>query len=218
MRTESDATTNRRTRLTDRSGWKPARSKGCWLGLALLLGAGSLQAHVAGDLAGGLTAGLWHPISGLDHVLAMVAVGLWGAQLGKPAVWTLPVAFPLVMALGAFMGLLGIGLPGVEIGIAMSGIALGAMVLTEAKPPLWLAAALVGGFAIFHGHAHGTELPEDAGGLLYSIGFVTATGCLHGCGIAIGLVHRWPAGQIALRVAGAAVATAGCVFLWRAMA
>jgi urease accessory protein len=186
--------------------------------LVMVLAAIPARAHVEGDLAGGLTAGLWHPISGWDHVLAMVAVGLWGAQLGKPAVWMLPVAFPLVMAFGAFLGLMGIAVPGVEIGIATSGIVLGAMVLLEAKPPLWLAALIVGVFAIFHGHAHGTELPEDASGLLYSIGFVTATGCLHGCGIAIGLVHRWPAGRVALRFAGVVVAAGGCWFLWRAMA
>ncbi|MCP5516827.1 MAG: HupE/UreJ family protein [Verrucomicrobiales bacterium] len=171
------------------------------------------HAHVEGDMAGGLVAGLWHPVSGLDHVLAMVAVGLWGAQLGKPAVWSLPVAFPLVMAIGAFLGLVGMGLPGVEIGIAASALVLGAMVLTEARPPLWLATTIVGAFAIFHGHAHGTELPEDASGLLYSIGFVTATGCLHGCGIALGLVHRWPAGRVLLRVAGGLVALGGCYFL-----
>jgi urease accessory protein len=143
--------------------------------------------------AAGLLTGLAHPVSGLDHVLAMLAVGLWGAQLGAPAVWLLPVAFPMMMACGGMVGLMGLGVPGVEGGIALSAIMLGAMVLLEARPPLWLAALLVGFFAIFHGHAHGTELPEGASGLLYSIGFVSATGSLHGAGIAIGLLHRWPA-------------------------
>jgi urease accessory protein len=158
-----------------------------------------------------------HPISGLDHVLAMVAVGLWGAQFGAPAIWLLPVTFPMVMAFGGFLGLLGVPIPGVELGIALSAILLGSMVTTEARPPSWLAATLVGFFAIFHGHAHGSELPAGENGLLYSVGFVIATGCLHATGISIGLIHRWRSGRIALRVAGAGVAAAGLVFLWRAL-
>jgi len=148
----------------------------------------------------------------------MIAVGLWGAQLGAPAIWLLPVTFPLVMACGGFLGLVGFPLPGVEAGIAASAILLGAMVAREARPPLWLAATLVAFFAIFHGHAHGAELPPGQSGLTYSIGFVVATGCLHGVGIAIGLVHRWAWGRLALRGAGAAVAGAGVWFLWRALA
>lgn len=175
-------------------------------------------AHQTGGEAIGFVGGLKHPISGLDHMLAMVAVGLWGAQLGTPAIWLLPVTFPMVMAFGGMLALLGVPLPGGEIGIAVSAIALGLVVMTEARPPLWAAAVLVGFFAIFHGHAHGTELPPGANGLLYSVGFVIATGALHATGIAIGLVHRWRAGAIALRVAGALVAGAGVVFLWRALA
>ena len=153
---------------------------------AVLLSPVAAMAHVEGSPAGGFLTGIWHPVSGLDHVLAMVAVGLWGAQLGAPSVWVLPVAFPMVMAFGGTLGLTGLGLPGVELGIAASAIALGAVVLTEARPRLWLAVLLVGFFAIFHGHAHGTELPEGASGLYYSIGFVIATGCLHGTGIPSG--------------------------------
>ncbi len=175
-------------------------------------------AHVQQGQAAGFLTGVRHPVSGLDHVLAMVAVGLWGAQLGAPAIWLLPVTFPLVMAFGGFLGLLGVPLPGVESGIAASAIALGAMVAREARPPLWLAAVIVAFFAVFHGHAHGTELPAGQSGLLYSVGFVIATGCLHATGIAIGLIHRWSWGRIALRVSGAAVAAAGVVFLWRALA
>jgi urease accessory protein len=185
--------------------------------LAWLLGPGVAFAHTRGGEAAGLVAGLSHPVSGLDHVLAMVAVGLWGAQLGAPAVWLLPVAFPMVMAFGGTLGLVGVHLPGVEIGIALSAIGLGAAVLFEAKPKLALAAALVGFFAIFHGHAHGTELPDGANGLLYSIGFVVATGLLHLAGIGIGTIHRWPAGRAALRWAGAFVALAGMAFMWRAL-
>src|SRR5215469_7081151 len=184
----------------------------------LLLSSRSAFAHILeGDAAGGFISGFMHPISGLDHVLAMVAVGLWGAQLGAPAVWLLPVTFPMVMAFGGMLGLMGVKLPGVEVCIALSAIALGLMVLREAKPNLLAAAFLVGFFAIFHGHAHGTELPPGANGLLYSIGFVIATGLLHATGIAIGTIHRWPKGRVALRVAGAVVMAGGAVFLWGAL-
>lgn len=175
-------------------------------------------AHIGQGRAEGFLAGLRHPVSGLDHVLAMVSVGLWGAQLGAPAVWLLPVTFPMVMALGGMLGLVGLPLPGVEAGIALSGILLGFSVAAEWRPPLGVAAAMVGFFAVFHGHAHGSELPPGANGLLYSIGFVVATGTLHAVGIALGLVHRWGWGRRALRVAGGLVAAAGAFFLWRALA
>jgi urease accessory protein len=116
------------------------------------------------------------------------------------------------------LGLMGVRLPGIEIGIALSAIALGFAVFREAQPRLWVAATIVGFFAIFHGHAHGSELPPGANGLLYSIGFVIATGALHAAGIGMGLVHRWPVGRISLRCAGALVALAGVAFLWRAIA
>lgn len=183
----------------------------------LLLVASPASAHVFGGEATGFLAGLRHPVSGFDHILAMVAVGLWGAQLGAPAIWVLPVAFPMVMALGGLMGLLGVPLPGVEIGIALSALVLGAMVLFEVRPPLWIAGALVSVFAVFHGHAHGAELPPGADGLAYSLGFVVSTGLLHAFGIAIGLVHRWRVGRVALRGAGAAIAAAGPVFLYGAL-
>jgi urease accessory protein len=174
--------------------------------------------HTQGGAASGFFSGLAHPVSGLDHILAMVAVGLWGAQLGAPAVWLLPVTFPMVMAFGGMLGLMGFALPGIEIGIALSAVMLGVMVGCEARPRLWIAAVLVGFFAIFHGHAHGAELPAGSDALLYSIGFVVATGCLHAAGIGVGLIHRWPVGQAMLRVAGAAVALAGVWFLWEAVA
>jgi len=183
------------------------------LGLAL---SGTAFGHEEVGAAAGLLSGLHHPVSGWDHILAMIAVGLWGAQLGLPALWVLPVAFPMVMALGGMLGLLGIPIPGVEIGIALSALVLGSMVLTECRPTLWVAGTLVGFFAIFHGHAHGTELPEASSGLLYSVGFVAATGLLHGVGIAIGLIHRWNGGRRLIRIAGAFVAGAGVYFLWKA--
>lgn len=175
-------------------------------------------AHVERGQAAGFITGLEHPWSGLDHILAMIAVGIWGAQLGNPALWLLPVTFPVVMSCGAMMGLLGVPLPGIEVGIALSALIFGTMIMGELKPHIAIAAIMVGFFAIFHGHAHGTELPAGQSGMLYSIGFVIATGCLHGLGICTGLIHRWPTGQVALRVCGAGIAIMGTVFLWQAIA
>jgi urease accessory protein len=189
----------------------------CWAVAWLAALASPALAHVQAGQGIGFLTGFLHPISGLDHVLAMLAVGLWGAQLGAPAIWLLPVTFPIAMALGGFLGLVGIALPGVEVGIAASAILLGTALMTERRFPLFTAAALVGFFAIFHGHAHGTELPPGESGLLYSLGFVVATGCLHAIGIAIGAIHRWPTGRVALRVAGGGVGVAGIFFLWRAI-
>ncbi len=185
--------------------------------LAVLAHSQPALAHVDHGEAVGLTTGLYHPWSGLDHILAMLAVGLWGAQLGRPAIWLLPVVFPMVMAWGAFCGLVGIPVPGVEFGIALSGVVLGIMVSAEAKPPVIVAAVLVGMFAIFHGHAHGTELPDGESGLLYSLGFVIGTGLLHTGGITIGLIHRWPTGARAIRMAGVLIALGGAYFVWGAV-
>ena len=175
-------------------------------------------AHVESGQAGGFVSGLGHPVSGLDHVLAMVAVGLWGAQLGAPAMWLLPVAFPMMMAFGGMLGLMGIPVPGIEVGIAVSAVVLGALILREARLPLAAALVVVAFFAIFHGHAHGTELMPGQNAMLYSLGFVIATGMLHAVGICIGLVHRWPAGRVALRGAGFLVLIGGLFFLWSAWA
>jgi urease accessory protein len=168
-----------------------------------------------GSVTGGFAGGLSHPLFGPDHVAAMVAVGLWGAFLGPPAMFILPVVFPVVMAFGGVLGILGVPLPGLEIGIAISAAVLGMMVALAARPPLWVAAILVGAFAIFHGYAHGTELPPGADAMAFSAGFVIATGCLHLCGIAFGQLARWPAGRIAVRAAGGVIAMAGLVFLGR---
>jgi urease accessory protein len=185
--------------------------------LACLL-ADNASAHIVKGEAIGFVSGFEHPMSGFDHIIAMVAVGLWGAQLGMPAIWLLPVTFPLVMAFGGFLGLIGVPLPGSEIAIALSGVCLGGAVLTEARPPLWVAALLVGTFGLFHGYAHGHELPPGQNALLYSIGFILATGLLHATGITIGLIHRWRWGQVALRGAGAVVLCGGLYFLWDAVA
>jgi len=186
--------------------------------LPMLLWTQTAFAHVTKGEAGGFVTGFRHPLSGLDHILAMVAVGLWGAQLGAPAIWILPVAFPMVMAFGGMLGLMGVPLPGIEYGIAASAVLLGAAVLFEVRPPLAMAALLVALFAIFHGHAHGTELPPGESGMLYSMGFVIATGCLHGVGIGIGVAHRWAWGKRLLRVAGAFVMLGGVFYVWRAFA
>jgi urease accessory protein len=186
--------------------------------LPVLLQAETAFAHAQQGAAAGLLAGLAHPVSGLDHVLAMVAVGLWGAQLGAPAIWLLPVAFPLMMAIGGMLGLMGLPLPGIEHGIAASAILLGAAVMFAARPPLGLAAVLVAFFAIFHGHAHGTELPPGQSAFAYSMGFVIATGGLHAAGIGIGTVQGSAWGQKLLRVAGAVVAAGGVFFMWKAFA
>lgn len=189
-----------------------------FMGMVIVFFPATALAHVGSGAAGGFFIGIAHPVSGLDHVLAMIAVGLWGAQLGNPALWMLPVVFPMMMAGGGMLGLMGIPLPGVEIGIAISAIVLGAMVSAEARLKIQLAMIIVAFFAIFHGHAHGTELPTGQSGLLYSIGFVAATGCLHGVGIAIGMIYRWSKGRLALRAAGALVCVAGIFFLWEALA
>src|SRR5215510_8796784 len=142
---------------------QPARqSARLLLALVLTLATVPALAHSENGVAIDFMGGFLHPIFGPDHVVAMVAVGLWGAFLGAPAIWLLPVVFPLVMAIAGAFGVLGVPLPGVEIGIAVSAIMLGAMVALAAKPPLWIAAVLVGAFAIFHGHAHGAELPVGA--------------------------------------------------------
>jgi urease accessory protein len=181
-------------------------------GAVLMLPLAAL-AHVQPGQAGGLLSGLTHPVSGLDHVLAMMAVGLWGAQLGAPALWTLPLAFPIVMALGGMLGLLGVALPGVEAGIASSAVVLGALILGQIRLAPAVALAVVACFALFHGHAHGTELAPGHNAVLYSLGFVVATGLLHGVGIGIGLIHRWEAGRMALRGVGALVMAGGLYFL-----
>ncbi|MCH7717465.1 MAG: HupE/UreJ family protein [Gemmatimonadetes bacterium] len=184
--------------------------------VALLAFPSPLAAH-EGGAAAGLLSGLLHPVSGLDHVLAMLAVGIWGAQMGPPAIWVLPVTFPMVMAFGGMLSLLGVPVPGVEIGIGLSALLLGFMVAIERRPAIEVAAVLVGFFAIFHGYAHGAELPEGQSGILYSIGFVVSTGTLHASGIGVGLIHRWDRGKRALRIAGAGIAAGGAWFTWLAV-
>jgi urease accessory protein len=193
-----------------------ARLSPTWIGVVLFAPAFASApafAHSEQGAAIDFWGGFTHPIFGLDHVIAMVAVGLWGAFLGPPAIWLLPVVFPLVMAVAGALGVLGMPLHGVETGIALSAIMLGAMVAGAVKPPLWVAAVLVGAFAVFHGYAHGVELPVGADAIAFSMGFVIATGMLHLCGIAFGALSHWRGGRIAVRVAGAIIAVIGLGYL-----
>jgi urease accessory protein len=183
------------------------------IAVALLAVAQPAFAHEQGGVAGGLASGLAHPLTGIDHMIAMVAVGIWGAQLGAPAIWLLPVTFPLVMALGGVAGVLHMPLPMPEVAIALSALVLGVAVAARVRVPFAAAAAVVGVFAIFHGHAHGVELPGAANPLAYGAGFVVATGTLHLCGIAIGALSRWPAGGRLIQGLGAAIAALGGYFL-----
>ncbi len=185
--------------------------------IAVLMTATSASAHSGGAAGAGFATGFLHPVLGWDHVAAMVAVGLWGAFLGAPAIWVLPVAFPLVMALGGALGVAGVPLPGIETGIAASALVIGLAVALAARPPLWMAAVIVAAFAVFHGHAHGAEMPQAANPLAYAAGFVVATGLLHLAGIAFGLLAARPAGRIAVRAAGGVIALGGIGFLTGAL-
>ncbi|WP_085028707.1 HupE/UreJ family protein [Ensifer aridi] len=180
--------------------------------LALAL-AGPALAHTETGDSSGFLSGFLHPIVGPDHVIAMVAVGLWGAFLRTPAIWGLPIVFPLVMAFGGALGIAQVDFPAVETGIALSAVILGLCVAFAFKPPLWVAASIVGAFAVFHGYAHGTEMPEAADAMSFALGFVIATGLLHLCGIALGALARWPSGAILVRGAGGLIAAAGGAYL-----
>lgn len=175
-------------------------------------------AHSAKSLSLGFTGGFLHPLSGPDHLLAMISVGLWGAFLGRPLIYLLPVVFPTVMAFGGVLGMAQVPFPRVEIGIAISVIVLGAAILLRWRAPVWLAAMIVGIFGLFHGYAHGLELPSMANPVSFSLGFVLATGMLHVLGIFIGLLRDRPGGEAWLRGMGAGIAAAGGWFLYTAVA
>ena len=169
-------------------------------------------AHTGVGDTSGFMHGFAHPISGLDHILAMVMVGVFAWQLGGRALWLVPATFVLVMALGGLLGMAGVGVPYIETGIALSVVALGAVVALGVKAPVAVAMGFVGLFAIFHGHAHGAEMPEGAGGLAYAAGFMIATALLHAAGIGIGLLIGKASesyGPAVVRSAGGAAAVAG---------
>ena len=171
------------------------------------------HAHSSKNLAGGFMAGFVHPFSGADHLLAMVSVGLWGAFLGRPLIAALPVIFPAVMAFGALLAMIGAPQPPIELGIALSVLVLGAAIAAAWRAPVWLACIIVAGFAVFHGFAHGTEIPSLADPIAYSTGFMLATGSLHLAGIGLGTINSLRGGSVITRGMGAAVALAGLYFL-----
>ena len=175
----------------------------------------SAFAHVGIGATASFIAGLEHPFSGLDHIAAMVAVGLWAALKGGRALWLWPVAFVSAMLIGGALGMAYVAVPFVEPGILASVVVLGLLVALAADLPLPVGAAIIAMFAIFHGHAHGAELPPGANAMAFSVGFVIATGLLHLAGIAFGLLGRWPRGRIAVRTMGGVIAVAGLVFLGR---
>ena len=174
-------------------------------------------AHTFGAHDAGLVHGFLHPVGGWDHLLAMVAVGLWAAQRGGKALWALPTAFVGAMIGGGLLGLAGIGLPQVELGIVLSVVALGALIALQSRLPLLASAGVVALFAVFHGQAHGAEMPEAAQPLLYGLGFALSTALLHGAGIgaALSLRRLVDGGKsaLALRGTGAAVGLAGMALL-----
>ena len=196
-----------------RSGGSRQLRKAAATACQLILIIGSPAFGHTGSTSADFAGAFNHPLFGPDHIVAMIGVGLWGAFLGQPAIFVLPSVFPIIMACGGMIGILGLHVPAVETGIALSAVAIGMMVAMAARPPLAPAAALVGMFAIFHGYAHGAELPPGANALSYFLGFVVATGMLHLAGISFGLLARWPLGRIAVRAAGGAIAVAGVVFL-----
>jgi urease accessory protein len=179
--------------------------------------AGPAAAHVGTGLRGGAASGFLHPLGGADHLLAMVSVGLWGAFLGRPLIYVLPVVFPTVMVAGAALGMLAVPAPPVEIGIALSVVVLGLCIALAVRAPVWAAAAIVATFALFHGYAHGRELPSAADPVGYSLGFVLATGLLHIAGIGLGTLKARRGGELLIRGLGGAVALAGGGFLVTAL-
>lgn len=171
------------------------------------------HAHVNGSDASGFTHGFGHPLSGLDHLCAMLAVGLWAAQMGGRALWAVPATFVAVMALGGALVMCGIALPLVESGIVLSVLMLGIFVAAAVRLPLAASVAIVGLFALCHGQAHGAEMPETASGIAYGAGFILATALLHVGGIGLGIGIQRLATPNFIRFAGAAIAVCGA-YLW----
>ncbi|MFO7543611.1 MAG: HupE/UreJ family protein [Thiobacillus sp.] len=172
--------------------------------IALCLVAGSAAAHTGDHPASGFASGLAHPFLGLDHLLAMIAIGLWAAQQGGRALWAVPAAFVSAMLLGGVLGSAGWALPQIETGIAVSVLVLGLLIATHRRAPLLAGMTLAAVFALFHGTAHGLEMPQTATPALYALGFVLATACLHGAGMAGSLIGRYT-----MRLAGMGIAAAG---------
>jgi len=175
----------------------------------LCLFPGLAQAHILSG-EGGFLSGLTHPVLGFDHFLAMLSVGILSAQMGGRAIWTVPSTFVSVMAIGAFIGIKAIPLPGVEYGIALSVLLLGfALALEKKLVPIW-AMVCVGIFATFHGHAHGTEMPKIVSPMIYALGFLMGTAGIHLAGVLVGVVSsRTAKGAEILRYVGAGISGVG---------
>jgi urease accessory protein len=189
---------------------------------AILIAAGLIcsstaMAHTGTGLAGGFVPGFMHPFSGPDHLLAMICVGLWGAFLGPPLIQVLPIVFPAMMVAGAALGMFGVPMAPVEPGIALSVLVLGGCVALAIQAPVWAASLIVAAFAVFHGSAHGKELPSAADPIGYSAGFTLATGALHVLGIGIGLLRDRPGGTAAIRSLGGVIGGTGAWFLWQVL-
>jgi urease accessory protein len=186
--------------------------------LAMFLGLipGVAYAHDGSNVPfGGFLSGLVHPVLGYDHLLAMLSVGILSAQIGGRAIWTVPATFVSVMALGGALGLIDIGLTSTELGIAASLVLLGLIIAAERRLPILLAMAGVGFFAIFHGYAHGSEMPTTAEPVLYAAGFLTGTALIHIAGLVIGdIAKHYERGKVSLRVGGGMIATVGVLFLF----
>lgn len=172
---------------------------------AVVVAAAPALAHTGGAAGAGFGHGVAHPLFGLDHLLAMLAVGLWAGQSGGRARWTVPAAFVAMMLAGGVLGMAGVGLPAVEPLVAASVLVLGLLILTARRLPPLAGAAVVGAFALFHGHAHGAELPAAALPALYAAGFVAATAALHAAGLGAATLLR----GLAVRAAGAGIAVVG---------
>jgi urease accessory protein len=166
-------------------------------------------AHTGAGAVHGFAAGFWHPLMGADHLAAMIAIGLWASQIGGRALWAAPVSFVALLTLGGALGMQGEGLGAVETMIVASVIVLGLLVVLRAQPGVIAMAAVAGLFGVFHGVAHGAEMPGDASGLRYALGFVAATALLHATGIVAGLTLSRTLSGGGLRAAGAAVALFG---------
>lgn len=192
---------------------------GRWVGAVLavmiaVIVAGAAEAHSLGVAAAGFSAGLAHPLVGLDHLLAMIAVGLWAVQIAErteraAALWLVPGAFVAMMAAGGVVAMAGVPMAQVELGILGSLVVLGLLIALAPHWPVWAGVAMAGAVALFHGHAHGAEAPQAASETLYAAGFIVTTIFLHGVGISLGLVLRDGRTGLAARSGGAGIAAAG---------
>ena len=171
-------------------------------------------AHVSEEgLKGGFVSGYIHPLLGWDHVAAMVAVGIWGAFLGHRAIWILPIVFPFIMVIGGILGMVGVPVPFIVPGIALSSIIIGLAIAFKWRAPLWIASIIVGSFAIYHGYAHGQNLPAASNPIAFALGFVLGSGTLHLIGILFSLLDRYKWGIKALQLGGVIIALVGVAVL-----